>query len=534
MIEGLLNIRNLLTLKDRPDDASLLKSGTVVKARVIDVNDDGSALLRLLLSGGKNMQGTLIRARSEIALVKGQNLFLEIFSGKDVMTMRLIGDTGGSSQSAPATVTSGILDTLVQMLSLRQSGNEVSRLLDVLKSVPGDMKNAIPEFKDLERVLTVLKQLDPAVASALAENSDIPFETLLAGVLKDSDLETLFQGLRSLQPGGDLKTMLKTLSQLLKDPGLVDSLRQSGLSGTDLKKMIDVLLRNLNGNHEVKAELPPAFDELAVQMQQNIPLRFLEMLSRLSDSRLSNSEFKLFLNLIRSLPAGLKASLPDLKGLQTMWDTRQLDGKMIKAFVEKSGVAFETKLTIAVMKDPGQILQSLLALQSEGDLKSLLLQLKKILGERDVSSALKQAGYKGTELSHAVERILDNIEFHQLTSKLNDMLYTFLPIAWEGLNDGELMFRKNRGGKDNSYTCDINLDLESLGRISVSITIRDRQFLVSFYTDREETEELMRTHKHILEQRFAAQGLPLKALNLCRKRDMPFGQSQLKGVNVKI
>jgi hypothetical protein len=145
---------------------------------------------------------------------------------------------------------------------------------------------------------------------------------------------------------------------------------------------------------------------------------------------------------MKALPGSVKSAIPELKNLQALLDARQLDGKLIKAFVEKSGIAFETKLTIAVLKDPGQILQSLLALQTEGDFESLLLKLRKLLADRSVSTALRQAGFNGSELSRTVERFLDNIEFYQLTSKLNDMLYTFLPIAWDGLNDGELMFKK--------------------------------------------------------------------------------------------
>lgn len=202
--------------------------------------------------------------------------------------------------------------------------------------------------------------------------------------------------------------------------------------------------------------------------------------------------------------------------------------------LKQSGVAFETKLTIAVMKDPGQVLQSLLALQTEGDFKSLLLKLKKLMENRQVGEMLKQAGFKSADVSRTVERFLENIEFYQLSSKLNDMLYTFLPVTWDDLNDGELMFKKHKDGRTTSYACDINLDLESLGRISVSITVMDKQFFVTFCTNNEETERLIQSHKHILQDRFSSQGLQLKALNLSRKKEISFGHSQRTGVNVKI
>ena len=534
MIERLLNIRNLLTLQGQSGDAILLKSGTVVKAQVIDVSEDGNALLRLLLSGGKNVQGTLIRAKSEVPLLKGQNIFLEITGGKNNVKMRFVGDSEGMSQSAPRNIPPKDLNMLMQMLTAKQSRPEARQLLDILKSIPQGIKNAVPEFRQLEKMMTALKQIDPALVKAFSENTEIPLETRLNIALMNSDPDTTLQKIRSLQTAGDMKTILQRLGRMLKDPGLANSLRQSGLNASDLKSVVDTLLRGISGKHEIKTGLAGDLEAMTATVQKNVPARFLEMLSQLSNARLSTSEFKLFLTMMRALPDSVRAELPELRALESLWDTRQLDGKLIKAFVEKSGIAFETRLTIAVLKDPGQVLQSLLALQTEGDFKSLLLKLKKFLGDRGVSAALRESGFKGAELSKTVERFLDNIEFYQLTSKLNDMLCTFLPIPWDGLHDGELMFKRNKDPRKNSYTCDINLDLETLGKLSVSITIADKQFFVTFFTDREETERLIDSHKHLLQERFASQGLQLKALNLSRKREISFGQSQLKAVNVKI
>lgn len=536
MIESILNIRNLLTLKGRSDEASLFKAGTVVKAQVVDVGEDGNALLSLLLSGSKHLQGTLIRAKSVIPLVKGQNIFLEIFDAKDDLKMRFVGDSEGPLQSGPGDIPPKVRDMLIQLLTAGRSGPEARQLLNLLKSVPRSIKNAVPEFRQLEKMMAVMKQLDPAIGKAFSENADIPIETRLTVALMNSgsDPDTIFQKLQAMQTDGDMKTLLQRLGRILKDPGLVSSLRQSGLKASDLESAVNALLRNISGKNEIKTQFAGDPDGMTAAAQKNVPARFLDMLAGLSNARLSNSEFKLFLNFLRALPAGIKEALPELKNMQAMWDTRQLDGKLIKAFVENSGVMFETKLTIAVLKDPGQILQSLLALQTEEDFKSLLLKLKKLLDDRNVSTELKLAGFKSTEISRTVERFLDNIEFYQLTSKLNDMLYTFLPVAWEGLNDGEIMFKKNRDSRKNSYTCDLNLDLESLGRLSVSITLSDRQFFVTFFTESGETEHLFRLHKHLLQERFSSQGLQLKALNLGRKKEISFGRSHLKGVNVKI
>jgi flagellar hook-length control protein FliK len=157
-----------------------------------------------------------------------------------------------------------------------------------------------------------------------------------------------------------------------------------------------------------------------------------------------------------------------------------------------------------------------------------------MLKDQNILNSLKKAGLDPSNISKNVERFINNIEFFQLTSKVNDMFYTYLPIMWDSMKDGEFMFRKNREESDNSYTCDINLDMEALGRLSISVTISDNSFYVSFFTERPEIEEFIKSQKHVLEERFSSQGLSLKALNVGHKRSIPFGEKQSRGINVKI
>lgn len=373
MIEnsGIGSIRNLLTLTPASGKEVALKVGSVIKAQVIDINDKGDTVLRLASAGADkgNLQGTVIRAYSEVPLTKGQNIFLEILGGKSNITMRFMGSASSASES----------------------------------------------------------------------------------------------------------------------------------------------------------------------VKQNIPVKILDMLSQLSTARAGNSEFQELFNMLKSLPESIKTAIPEFKSLeQLLLDIKQLDGKVLKAFVETSGVAFETRLKIAVMGDPASILQNLMSLQAEGDLKALLLKLKNMLKDRNVLEALKQSGHDVAEVSRMVEKFIKNIELFQLTSKFNDMFYTFLPVLWDDLKDGEFLFKNNREKGKESYTCDINLDLESIGKLSISVTILDKSFFITFYSERPEVNELIKSQKHVLEGRFASQGMPLKAINFNHKKSIPFGKANDQGVDVKI
>jgi hypothetical protein len=144
MIKGLLNIRNLLTLNGNSGGPPFLKSGTVVKARVVDVSEDGNALLRLLFSGSKNMQGALIKAKSEVPMVKGQNIFLEIVGGKNNLKMRFVGDSEGLPQSAPRSIPPKALEMLSQLSNAQLRTSEFKLFLNMIKALPGSVRAALP------------------------------------------------------------------------------------------------------------------------------------------------------------------------------------------------------------------------------------------------------------------------------------------------------------------------------------------------------------------------------------------------------
>ena len=138
-----------------------------------------------------------------------------------------------------------------------------------------------------------------------------------------------------------------------------------------------------------------------------------------------------------------------------------------------------------------------------------------------------------TELSSTVDNFIRNIEFFQFTSRLNDMFCTFLPVMWDDLKDSEFIFKKDKRDRKSHYTCGINLSLESLGKLSISVTISDKVFYISFHAEESEIANLLRSQKHVLEERFASEGLKLNAINIDQKK-VVFGETPRQEVNVKI
>ena len=250
---------------------------------------------------------------------------------------------------------------------------------------------------------------------------------------------------------------------------------------------------------------------------------------------MDSGEFQQVLNMLKTLPPAIKEALPEFVNLEKLLtDISRIDGKLLRAFVETSGIALETRLRIAALSDPGSLVQSLVALQSEGDLKALLLRLRQLLKDRPLMNTLRQSGLNVGDITEKVDRLLKYIEFLQLRSKIDDMFYTFLPALWDDVRHGELLFSNERKHSGEGYTCDINLDTESLGKLSASVTLLGTAFYVSFTVERQDIADIIASQKDILEKQFTSQGLNLKALNIRQRDTIAFGTPSRGGVHVRI
>ena len=531
---GIKNIRNLPAFIKSPAKSSgktlPLKAGALVRAKVIDASG-GEAILRLMPGSVSkdNLQGALIKASSEVPLKKGQILYLEIPEDKNAFKMKLVDNARMTSESPGRNIPAKLVDMLVRLSGSRLGNADSRLLLNMLKSLPQNIRTAFPELKNLENLLPDTNRLDNRLSAAdsarnlltIAARTGKSFPFRAGTVIQAEVMDITDKGNAALR---------------LAHPGSVNE--SAGMtiikadSAIPLAKGQNLLLEVLGGTNKMKMRIAGT---LPASPGQSVPARFMDMLASLSEPRLGNAEFKFLLNILKSLPQNIKGTIPEFQSIEKLLlDITQINGKRLKAFVETSGVAFETRLKIAVLNDSGSILRNLTALEAEGDLKALLLKFKKLLKDEGVINTLKQSGFRISDVSDSVDRFIRGIEFFQLTSRLNDMFYTFLPLLWDDLRDCELIFKKGKGNRRGSYSCDINLDLESLGKLSISVTILNSSFYVTFLTGRQDVKDIIESQRHILEGRFASQALSLKAISINREKEIVFGKPRVQGVNVKI
>jgi len=178
------------------------------------------------------------------------------------------------------------------------------------------------------------------------------------------------------------------------------------------------------------------------------------------------------------------------------------------------------------------------------DLKTGLLQLREFLTEQDRGGARTLSGHdltstqRQTALSN-IDGLLRDIETLQLLSKVTDSFYTFLPVNWRELRDGEISFKRGHGdAKGFLYSCRINLDLEQFGKLTIMVLMYNRGFLVSFAAESPVLQKTIADNADTLQESFNAQGLNIRAITVMDRSNASLEQFERfefseKNINIK-
>ena len=142
---------------------------------------------------------------------------------------------------------------------------------------------------------------------------------------------------------------------------------------------------------------------------------------------------------------------------------------------------------------PNNAEQALKELQS--DMKSVLLNLKE--------STQNQSSTQN--IHTAAQRLLTQIEIHQLASFAQNSLQTYLPYHWDELNSSNLSFK--RGNKDKFYAR-IELSFVKFGEIGIVLGLAENKFLdVSIQTGNDGFKEIILSETKSLKRALNELGL---------------------------
>ena len=202
-----------------------------------------------------------------------------------------------------------------------------------------------------------------------------------------------------------------------------------------------------------------------------------------------------------------------------------LTGTSLEKAVAGSGILLESKLLANLTKTPADASTNSKNAAAAGakeisgnDLKALLLKLKAALGNE---------GQTGPKDMKAVDGLLKDMRAFQFISKLTGSLYTFLPVKWDGLKDGRIAFKADG---QSGGSCLINLDLEGLGKIAVSVFMRGAGFYVTLKIENPSFRDVIDgAAKDALKGAFSGKGLSLMTVNVTGYEESPKNHLEFPG-----
>ena len=445
---------------------------------------------------------------------------------------------------------------LSQAKDTKIAPNLASELSDLAKSLEAEaVQNESPEIKSLAlKLKEFLKPIADLKAGSLNDqikNSGVMLEANLKDALTPEKLPSSIQKLLS-----DIKNLSNQnlLSQILtlNDESLDN--QNSFMKLTSMLEKASGDTKNLLDNSSIKTLLKDVdkLDNVAKFLDKNFSKeqnadavksqisKMENFISNLSEKVANLASEKLnqnfgFTQNHKELKAILESLKNDLKMLNNIGD----EAGLVKAFNELSDVSKEGSLQDKLQSAARRLAHSLSladpeASTAKSDLtesKALLKQLKlatndinnittksqseisKVLNQ-DVKSTLLNISEKSqnAQTVNAANKMISQIEMHQMVSSLQGGIQTYMPYIWDGVEGGNVAFKQ---GKKDKFYAQIDLNFKKFGQINVMVGLVDKRYIdLSVATQTNEFKELILSSSSELKQAISKLGLIVSNFNI--------------------
>ena len=445
---------------------------------------------------------------------------------------------------------------LSQAKDTKIAPNLASELSDLAKSLEAEAaQNESPEIKSLAlKLKEFLKPIADLKAGSLNDqikNSGVMLEANLKDALTPeklpSSIQKLLSDIKNLSNQNLLSQILtlndesldnqnsfmKLTSMLEKASGDAKNILDNSSIKTLLKDVdkLDNVAKFLDKNFS-KEQSADAVKSQIVKME-NFISNLSEKVGNLASEKL-NQNFGFTQN-HKELKAILESLKNDLKMLNNIGD----EAGLVKAFNEVSDVSKEGSLQDKLQSAARRLAHSLSladpeASTAKSDLaesKALLKQLKlatndinnittksqseisKVLNQ-DVKSTLLNISEKSQnpQTVNAANKMISQIEMHQMVSSLQGGIQTYMPYIWDGVEGGNVAFKQ---GKKDKFYAQIDLNFKKFGQINVMVGLVDKRYIdLSVATQTNEFKELILGNSSELKQAISKLGLIVSNFNI--------------------
>ena len=404
--------------------------------------------------------------------------------------------------------------------------NTIQSLLTTLKSdeVP------LPKSKALEQFLVHIKSLDEPTLKNQVSHSGIFYESKLKQVQNPqlqlkSTLETLQTKIETLPQPQELKAKIaQLLSQkplqiasndiLLKtakpvDMKALDSLAKEVKSITVLlDKMIEKTAPLATTTQSISSKVLSSLISDIERLKQEVTVPKVGTLLEKSISKLSLSLEALsgmerqasstnpkevlvkILTQVSSIQASLEKEMLDTPSLIEKEGLKELVDKLKHFKTQSQQPATNPLEQIKGLSETLHRLDSKERLIPQAGVEEIGKEdLKVVLSKAMEEISSSSHPHKG-ELLKQMDKMMMQIDYHQIVSHLSQGTSLYLPFVWEGVEDGSMQIHH---GKEDKFYCDIDLNLSEYGGVKVRMVLyEENQINIYLHTE----DDGFRTHLH--------------------------------------
>lgn len=470
--------------------------------------------------------------------------------------------------SASITKTEQILEQAKDTRIAPNFSNDLQSLAKALESEGDTEQNAsLKELAlKLKEFLKPIAELKNAPLNEQIKNSGVLLEANLKDALSGEKLPSSIQKLLSDIKNLGNQNLLNEILTLANDENLdnqnsfsklstvlenTKNQAQNTLNNSNIKALLSDVnkLDNVSKFLDKMSAKDPNADNIKMQVG-----KMLDFVSNLKDKigGLANEKLNQnfgFSSNHKELRTTLEALQKDLKFLNDIGD----EAGLVKEFKALSGSSNEASLQDKLQSAARRLAQTLnfadasasAAKANLDESKALLKQLKLASNDitnitqknsaevakalsGDVKSTLLSISEKSQnpQISQMANKMLSQIEIHQVVSSLQGGIQTYMPYVWDGVEGGNVAFKR---GKKDKYYAQIDLNFKKYGQVNVMVGLIDKRYIdISVATQTSEFKNLISSGAGELKQAISQLGLIVSNFNL---KAMPKTQIRQKFKN---
>ena len=472
-----------------------LKNGTKSNASIENMLKNTSAL-KDLGNVSTNLSNLLESVSKDESLQKFKPIlesFLKNIKDMDANTLKeQLKNSGVFLESKLATTPNAKLENiLTQIQNLVKEINtpqakQVGELLTKLLQTPQNQANSTnADFtNNLKSLTTALQNLNTSLTPSQTQNLSTltnQLKTLVnTGTLVESKIENSVPLDRSVQSStqGNIQPNTQAPIQNLKETlSSLQNLQSKDILTAQVKENPNTLLQNIQIKDSINVQTKDLLLQIKADILQNPTLQnrnilpMIDNLLKMPDlfAKAENLQNLTSTNNLSTFSNNFMSNLsPLLTTLKENLESLNPSNSNLQNHLTKLVDKVEHLIQDLVNNPKGEV-------KVAEDMKTVLLKMQDELATK--------TDIKSQDLAKQVDKLLTQIDYHQLASLTSNANNVYLPFLWEMLEDGNISMKKT---EEEKFYCQINLTLKDFGKVDLMLALYDKNKLdLTIYAQRE-------------------------------------------------